>query len=694
MLRQSDLETGDRTSSESTATKLWREADLLGSAAKEAGHVAANELAHPGVLAQKFIGSTFAGAALSAMQRRAGIIGLSAEVVGAALTVPALLDGSKRLQESYGAIKHTWSEAEAAGTGAASGVSPRTTALESDKHKLASAMGSLTGDFLVSTAGGLSGALGTRLAAKHFSRQATDIHLATLRPSKAIQAMQATQGEKVGLPSKIPLEAPVNTPAPIFDAASIDSHPDKNLTGLYWKAWPSIIHVATQREGRSSFATGFIVTEKGHMATAFHAIADADKVTLSRADGSKVIADLEAVDPGADLALFKIHNGRMSYSLDGRQRWGEANLEALTLASAEPKPGQAVVNLGHADNVQNVGMVVGEISRIVDGNVQVNGLPAPFHADREVIQTKIATKPGFSGGPLLNKDGEVVGLHSAGNGVDVGYDIPASAIRNSLYDREVRRSPEFWKGIVPLIKSAKRSPDGAVMAMAATAQGEADGGFASDLSNIYAGQHERVFKVKAVTQGGSRLGTALKVTDQGHYVTSASLVEGAQSIKLNQNGIWSEQLGVSKILPESNLAILSPRWGGGYSKPAIISPWLDSRNGSSRVIAQDQTLVAIGYPQKLFELHASVGKLSHFENSDSGIALGKLIIPTDAGLEGAPLFNRRGQFVGIGTFRGALGSTSPSEVAGTVTGTGSDAMIALPTRSLVEALRDITSRKK
>jgi S1-C subfamily serine protease len=484
-------------------------------------------------------------------------------------------------------------------------------------------------------------------------------------------------------------------PAPIFDAASIDSHPDKNLTALYWKAWPSIIHVATQREGRSSFATGFIVTEKGHMATAFHAIADADKVTLSRADGSKVFADLEAVDPGADLALFRIHNGRMSYSQDGRQRWGEANLEALTLASAEPRAGQAVVNLGHADNVQNVGMVVGEISRIVDGHVQVNGLPAPFHADREVIQTKIATKPGFSGGPLLNQDGEVVGLHSAGNGVDVGYDIPASAIRSSLYDREVRRSPEFWKGIVPLIKSAQRSPDGAVMALAATAKAEADGGFASDLSNIYAGQHERVFKVKAVTQGGSRLGTALKVTDQGHYVTSASLVEGAQSIKLNQNGIWSEQLGVSKILPESNLAILSPRWGGGYSKPAAISPWLESRNGASRMIAQDQTLVAIGYPQKLFELHASVGKLSHFENSDSGIALGKLIIPTDAGLEGAPLFNRRGQLVGIATFRGAPGSSSPPEVAGIATVTGhSDAMISLPTRSLVEALRDITSRKK
>lgn len=256
MLRQSDFETGDRTSSESTATKLWREADLLGSAAKEAGHVAAKELANPGVLAEKFIGSAFAGAALSAMQRRAGIIGLSAEVVGAALTLPALVDGTKRLQESYGAIKHTWSESEAPGTRARGEITPRTTALEGDKHKLAAAMGSLTSDFLVTTAGGLSGALGTRLTGKYFSSQATDIHLATLRPIRAMQATQ-TQHDIAGLPSKLPVEAPVKTPAPIFDVATIDSHPDKNLTDLYWKAWPSIIHVATQREGRSSYATGF-----------------------------------------------------------------------------------------------------------------------------------------------------------------------------------------------------------------------------------------------------------------------------------------------------------------------------------------------------------------------------------------------------------------------------------------------------
>jgi len=179
----------------------------------------------------------------------------------------------------------------------------------------------------------------------------------------------------------------------------------------------------------------------------------------------------------------------------------------------------------------------------------------------------------------------------------------------------------------------------------------------------------------------------VKVTDQGHYVTSASLIEGASTIRLNRNGIWSEHLGISKILPESNLAILSPRWGNEAKTTTSISPWLNPKNGQPAIPVENQTLVAIGYPQNLFELHASVGKLSHFESSDNGMAAGRLIMPSDAGLEGAPIFNRRGQLVGISHIDG------PKNNDGTAAAS-SGGMISLPTRSLVEALREITSRNK
>ena len=522
-------------------------------------------------------------------------------------------------------------------------------------------------------------------------------------PAEAQQASTAVVPFKPAGPPEVAAVAPEKPP--IFDFNTIEGHPDKKLVDLYWKAWPSIIQIETTRSKGNYFATGFIVSDKGHVATAFHAIADADRVVLSRADGGKVEAKLEAVDPGADLAIFKIDNTRMRRNPQtGRMEYRTEPTEALPLAAGDPSPGQSVVNLGYARNVENVGLASGKVSKIVDGTVQINGLPAPVHSDQAIIQTSVACRPGFSGGPLLNESGEVVGLHSAGNGVDRGFDIPTSAITSNLFDRELRKDPEFWRGIVPLIKSAQRSPQ-------TTTRIEPDGGFASDLSNIYAGQHSQVFKIKAV-RGKSKgsptvkdaanssteeieLGTALKVTDQHHYVTSAKLVKGASAIRLNDNGIWSRDLEIAKILDDSQLAILRPVGSlyFGSRNPIQLSELL-SNSRSMSTVKQGQTLVAIGYPQKQFELHAAVGQLSHFESanlsnptnrsrrtaSQSSLPVGNLNIPLDPGLEGAPIFNRKGELVGIGT-TGPLGDKKES-------------MISLPTRSLVEALREITAGKK
>ncbi len=347
----------------------------------------------------------------------------------------------------------------------------------------------------------------------------------------------------------------------------------------------------TSRVSGNSFATGFLVSDKGHVATAFHAIADSERVSLYRADGSKVLAKLEAIDPGADLAIFKIDN--MVYRrnpVTGRSEGRPEALEALPLASPElPLAGAKVANMGYARDVENVGISTGQVKKIVDGTIKVDGLPAPFHADQAVVNTSVSTRGGFSGGPLLNESGEVIGLHSAGDRVSNGYDIPVSAIMASLHNRDLRRTPEFWRGIVPLIKNAQRSP-------------EADGGFASDLSSIYAGQHARVFKIKAISSKTDQVnsGTGLLLSDQNHYVTSAKLVEGARSIQLNENGIWSRQLSVLKVIPESGLAILHPNMGfNPYSKPPVFN---DLLLGSSAKAQEKQTIVAMGYPAKLFEL--------------------------------------------------------------------------------------------
>jgi S1-C subfamily serine protease len=627
---------------ETLAAKLSREANLISASSADAYSSTSKAIReHPEHLISTFAASAVGGAALALLQRRAGWLALSAEIAGAALTVPALIDGGRRAHDGYRAISNTFVSSAS---------------FEADRRLLSSALGSLTTDFVTATAGGLTGVAAIRAASWRSVRP-----LAANTEGSAKVFLQSSE-------SASPVKAPSSEAgSPIFDVNRIDSHPDKAISDLYWKAWPSIVKVEARKPGGDSFATGFFVSEKGHVATAFHAIADAERVSFLRADGSKVHGKLEAIDPGADLAIFKIDNVVYKRNAQtGRSEHVTEPTEALPLASSElPIAGSKVANMGYARDVENIGISTGQVKKIVDGTITVNGLPAPFHADQAVVNTNVGTRGGFSGGPLLNESGEVIGLHSAGDRSSNSYDIPVSAIIASLHNRELRRSPEFWRGIVPLIKNAQRSP-------------ETDGGFASDLSSIYASQHPRVFKIKAIATKSDQVnnGTGLLLSDQNHFVTSAKLVQGAKSIHLNENGMWSHHLAVVKVIPESGLAILKPSMGyDPYRRPPVFN---DLVLGSGAKAQEGQTLVAMGYPAKLFELHASVGQLDRFARAQT-LPLGKVAMATDPGLEGAPLFNRKGQLVGIGT---AAESASVESIN------------SLSTRGLFEVMQEIADRSK
>ena len=123
---------------ETLAAKLSREAHLISTASADAYSSTSKAIKeHPEHLFSTFAASTVGGAALALLQRRAGWMALSAEVAGAALTVPALIDGGKRAHDGYQAISNTF-------TGKGS--------FEADRRLLSSALGSLTADFVTATA--------------------------------------------------------------------------------------------------------------------------------------------------------------------------------------------------------------------------------------------------------------------------------------------------------------------------------------------------------------------------------------------------------------------------------------------------------------------------------------------------------------------------------------------------------------
>jgi len=133
--------------------------------------------------------------------------------------------------------------------------------------------------------------------------------------------------------------------------------------------------------------TGFFVTSDGYFLTAYHVVRDASKIQVWAGKGlspAKVIR----IDSANDVALLKV---------DG------VGFEALMVQSSrEVKVGQEIFTLGFP-NIQFQGME----AKYTQGNISsLTG----FADDPRLFQISTAVQPGNSGGPLLNAEGQVVGL--------------------------------------------------------------------------------------------------------------------------------------------------------------------------------------------------------------------------------------------------------------------------------------------
>ncbi|MCI2058600.1 MAG: trypsin-like peptidase domain-containing protein [Oscillibacter sp.] len=142
----------------------------------------------------------------------------------------------------------------------------------------------------------------------------------------------------------------------------------------------------------ASAGTGFIITSDGYIATNHHVIADANSVKVTLHDGKSYDAAVVGSDEDYDIAVLKID---------------VSGLQAVTLGDSD------TLNVG--DQVLAIGNPLGELTFSMSGgmvscvNRAINVDGTPFN----MIQTDASINAGNSGGPLLNKYGEVVGIVSA-----------------------------------------------------------------------------------------------------------------------------------------------------------------------------------------------------------------------------------------------------------------------------------------
>jgi len=165
------------------------------------------------------------------------------------------------------------------------------------------------------------------------------------------------------------------------------------------RALPSVVAIINEYEpqgddpGGTAGGAGVIIDERGFVLTNAHIVVLPGNLFVILSDGSVRPAALVSHDaPYTDIAVIQIQSG---------------GLRALTVAnSADLVPGQAVLAIGSPDidyfNSVSVGVVSGLERRKQLGNVWLEDL----------IQTDAATNVGNSGGPLLNLDGQIVGINT------------------------------------------------------------------------------------------------------------------------------------------------------------------------------------------------------------------------------------------------------------------------------------------
>jgi len=162
-----------------------------------------------------------------------------------------------------------------------------------------------------------------------------------------------------------------------------------------------------QREYKQpSVGSGFIIDKNGYVVTNNHVIEDADNIRVKLDDDNEFDAKVVGRDPNTDIALLKIEAGK--------------ELPFIKLGDSKKlKIGQWVVAIGSPFGLERT---------VTAGIVSAKGRVIGSGPYDDFIQTDASINPGNSGGPLLNMDGEVIGINTAiiASATGIGFAIPIS----------------------------------------------------------------------------------------------------------------------------------------------------------------------------------------------------------------------------------------------------------------------------
>jgi S1-C subfamily serine protease len=203
---------------------------------------------------------------------------------------------------------------------------------------------------------------------------------------------------------------------------------ERNNIAIYEKVADGVVNVTSTAVQMDFFfnafptqgsGSGSIIDAKGHILTNHHVVANAQKLEVTLGDGSKWPAKLVGSDPESDLAVIQ---------LDAPKE----KLKTIPMGNSKNlKIGQKVLAIGNPFGLQRTLTtgIVSSVGRTIRSDAGT--------LIEDVIQTDAAINPGNSGGPLLNSDGEIIGINSAilspsGGNVGIGFAVPVNTAKRVI----------------------------------------------------------------------------------------------------------------------------------------------------------------------------------------------------------------------------------------------------------------------
>ena len=295
----------------------------------------------------------------------------------------------------------------------------------------------------------------------------------------------------------------------------------------------------TSQKGEAT-GSGIVIDANGTILTNWHVVENAVKVTVSVSKGQTVEAQVVGKDPSNDIAVLRIHPDGLT-------------LHPLTLGdTSDVQVGDPVLAIGNPFDLERT-LTTGVISALQRQITAPNG----FTIDN-VLQTDAPINPGNSGGPLLNAQGEVIGINSqietGGSGSDgsvgIGFAVPINTAKAEI--PQLEKGGTISSGYLGL---TSLTIDGSLSAL--------------NLPVKSGALVQSVQKGTPAEKAGIRGGSVSSTTEDGSVAVGGDIITSVDGKAVSSSEDLANDVEAKKPGQTVVLGILRANGSGGYEKRSV-----------------------------------------------------------------------------------------------------------------------------